>query len=449
MIPRVLLVDDDTVFIDDLLCCLGERFEWITHSSHEGILKKMEETGPDVLLLDIELGGGVSGLDVLAEIRRDGPRTPVIMVTRHEPEKMAAEAWRRGAFGYVGKGIPLEQMAAQIERAIEEAAVYRVNEALREEVAERAGQLVGESSSMKILKREIARVAQATSTVLITGETGTGKELVARAIHDQSPRRRKPFVAVRCPAIAENLVESELFGHEKGAFTGAVGMRRGKFELARQGTIFLDEISEISPALQTKLLAVLQERCVSRVGGSREIEVDVRVLAATNRNLDVLVAQGSFREDLLYRLRVVPICIPPLRERKEDIPLLAQAILDRKCRDMHRGKCQLASEALDRLVAWDWPGNVRELENVLENALVHATSSTLGEGLLVGLVGAGIARLTYTEARERMLERFETDYVRLMLRESAWNVSETARRMGLTRQGLQKLMKRRGVAREA
>ena len=309
--------------------------------------------------------------------------------------------------------------------------------------------LIGDGRAMKLLRQQIERVARTPSTVLVTGETGTGKELIAREIHSLSDRSERLFVPVCCPAIPETLVESELFGHEKGAFTGAIARRIGKFELADGGTIFLDEIAEISTAVQAKLLRALQDHCIERVGGSKEISVDVRVIAATNRDLEAEVAEGRFRQDLYYRLRVVPLVSPPLRNKKEDIPQLVQYILDRKARNMNRARCRLSAAALDRLVAWDWPGNVRELENVLENALVHSDGEILGEGLFVGLVGSGVSRLTYAEAKERALERFETDYLRLMLGMCSGNVSEAARRMGLTREGLRKLMKRRGISRPA
>jgi DNA-binding NtrC family response regulator len=447
MTPRVLLVDDDQTFVGDLVYHLGDRFEWEALHSGERLIEVMKEALPDVVLLDIDLGSGPDGLDMLSRIRNEIPRTPVIMVTRHDPRDMAAKAWRLGAFGYVEKSSRMDQLAAQLERAIEEAMIHRENVVLREEVAFKSGRLIGQSASMQALREKIARVAQTTSTVLITGETGTGKELIAREIHDQSSRKDNLFIPVCCPAIPETLVESELFGHEKGAFTGATGRRIGKFELANRGTIFLDEIAEIGPAVQAKLLRILQDHRLQRVGGSQEMEIDVRVIAATNRDLEEEAARGRFRQDLFYRLRVVPLHSPPLREKKEDIPVLVQYILDKKAREMNLKRSRLTSAALDRLLLWDWPGNVRELENVLENALVHATGDTLGEELFAGLVGPGMARLTYADAKERMLERFERDYLKAVLSECGWNVSEAARRMSLSREGLRKLMKRRGIER--
>jgi two-component system nitrogen regulation response regulator NtrX len=445
MKPRVLLVDDDTTFIADVVHLLGDRFEWQTLTSGETVLSAMREDLPDVVLLDIELGAGPDGLEILSGLRAEMPRTPVIMVTRHDPQRMAAKAWRLGAFGFIEKGSSLEELTAHIERAIEEATLWRENQALRQELAETKGRLVGQSAAMQSIREQIGRVARAQSTVLIQGETGTGKELVAREIHDLSQRAKHLLVPVCCPALPESLVESELFGHEKGSFTGAITRRIGKFELAHRGTIFLDEVSEISSPIQAKLLRVLQERTVERVGGNKEITVDVRVIAASNRNLESLVESGDFRSDLFYRLRVVPLTVPPLRERKEDIPLLTEAILDRKSRQMGQSCPRLSDGAMDAFLAWDWPGNIRELENVLEFALVHSQESELSEELFQGLIGTDTEHLDYAEARGRALARFERNYVLSMLGACEGNVSRAARRMGLSRQGLQKLMKRRGV----
>ena len=447
MKPRILLVDDDPAFVEDILHHLGSRFEWNTLSNGERVLEVITESLPDVVLLDIELGAGPDGFEILGKIRSEVPSTPVVMVTHHDPSRMAAQAWRLGAFGYIEKGERIDHLAAHIERAIEEATLHREREALRQEIAQRSGQLVGRSPAMMDLMKKISQVAKTSSTVLITGETGTGKEVVARQIHSQSSRSQRLLVPVECPGIQETLVESELFGHEKGAFTGAIRRRIGYFETAQRGTIFLDEISEINTSVQAKLLRVLQDRQIQRVGSSELVPIDVRIIAASNRDLEAMVDEGSFRRDLYYRLRVVPLHIPPLRERKDDIPILAQHLLDRKAGQMARHRSKLSSEALDRLLAWHWPGNVRELENVLENALVHSQSDVLGEDLFVGLVGGDMSRLNYKEAQALMLDKFDRDYVNLMLNESAWNVSKAARRMGLTRQGLEKKMKKLAIKR--
>jgi two-component system response regulator AtoC len=447
MKPRIMLIDDDTVFIEDLLHHLGDLFDWITLESGRDALGAIQRSLPDVVLLDIDLGSEPGGFQVLSSIRREVPRTPVVMVTRHDPSQMAADAWRLGAFGYIEKGSSIQHLVAHIERAIEEATLHRENESLREEIVRGGGHVVGQSRAMTTLMSQIPQVANTPSTVLITGESGTGKGVIARELHAQSPRSKQPFVRVSLPALSETLVESELFGHERGAFTGAIARHVGSFERAHRGTIFLDEISEIPPRVQAKLLHVLQDRTFERVGGAEAIAIDVRIIAATNKNLEGMVSEGSFRQDLYYRLRVVPIDVPPLRERREDIPLLVQTKLDELAVKMNRARCRLSSSALDRLIAWDWPGNVRELENVLENALVHSQDDLLGEELFAGLVGSGAARLGYEEAKTMAIQRFERDYVDMMLRECGGNISEAARRMDITRQGLQKMIKRLGIKR--
>lgn len=445
MKPRVLLIDDDAQFTEDLRLHLEGNYELETLLSGEQALDAIKTFNPDVALLDIDLGRAPDGFEILSQMKTEYPEIPVVMVTRHDTAQMAVRALRLGAFDYIEKGAPLQQLAAHIERAIGEATLWRENRRLKEELARKSGRIVGESAAMCSLMDQIDRVAETSSTVLITGETGTGKGVVAREIHDRSSRRQKHMVSVCCPAIPESLVESELFGHERGAFTGATSRRIGKFEQAHNGTIFLDEISEIPLEIQAKLLKVLEDGRVTRVGGIKEVDFDVRVIAATNRDLAEQVSQGRFRQDLFYRLRVIPLHIPPLRERREDIPLLVQAILGRKTTDMNRAPCRLSKEAMDRLVAWDWPGNIRELENVLEYALVHSRVNQLSEEAFVGLVGPGLARMTFTEARARALEKFEIDYLELMLRECNGNKSEAARRMGLTREGLRKLLKKRGL----
>jgi DNA-binding NtrC family response regulator len=444
---RVLLVDDDATFTEDMLLHLGERFEFMVLHDGGAVIPTVRDHLPDVVLLDIELGSEPDGLDVLSQMRDELPRVPVVMVTRHDPAEMGAEAWRRGAFGYIAKSCSIEEIAARIRRALEEATAYRERQALREEVQERVGQLIGESRAMRQVREIIGQVAPTDSTVLITGETGTGKELIARAIHEQSSRRDHLFVPVACPAIPEPLVESELFGHERGAFTGATVRKIGKFQIAHKGTLFLDEIGEIPLSVQAKLLRALEERKFSPVGDTREIEVDVRILAATNRDLEAEVAKGKFRADLYYRLRVVPIHMPPLRERREDIPILAQHMLDLMTRNLNKPRSRLSARALDRFFAWGWKGNVRELRNVLECALVRSMGEVLDEDLFIHLVCPDMARLTYKDARKQFLDQFDKDYAYLILRECDWNVSMAAKRMGLTREGLRRLMKRLGINR--
>ncbi len=315
---------------------------------------------------------GMSGMEVLAHFVKHHPEMPVIVLTGFGTIETAVEAIKLGAYDYLSKPANPDEIVLTLKRAIEHKDLKEENVALRSQIQEqhRPDRLIGQSSAIHHLYRIIKRVAKTDSTVLITGESGTGKELVANAIHYQSPRRDMPFVPINCGAIPEELLESELFGHEKGAFTGAFKERRGRFELANKGTVFLDEIGEMSPKLQVKLLRFLQETKFQRVGGSRTVEVDVRILAATNKDLERAVAENQFREDLFYRLNVIPIHVPPLRERAGDIALLIQYFLKQHCLKKNIPQKQMSEAAVESLKHYDWPGNVRELENVIERLVI-------------------------------------------------------------------------------
>ncbi|MCP4070086.1 MAG: sigma-54-dependent Fis family transcriptional regulator, partial [Phycisphaeraceae bacterium] len=328
----------------------------------EAALREISLATPDLVLLDLVMPGR-SGLDLLAELAERGVRAPVIVLTATNTVNAAVEAMKRGAADFVTKPFELEALRIKVRDRLEKRDLLEEVERLRDEVEDRqqfAG-MIGRSDSMRTIFRTVERIAKAEATVLVTGESGTGKELVARAIHDHSPRADGPFVAVNCGAIPRELIESELFGHEKGAFTGATDRRTGRFETADGGTLFLDEIGELDAATQVKLLRVLQERTFERVGASRSISVDVRIVTATNRDLVEEVANGNFREDLYYRVAVVPVALPPLRERREDVRLLAQSFVSR----IGPSK-QLTPAALGSLEGYSWPGNVRELENAIE-----------------------------------------------------------------------------------
>jgi DNA-binding NtrC family response regulator len=314
----------------------------------------------------------MGGMEVLAHFVKHYPETPVIVLTGFGTIETAVEAIKRGAYDYLSKPANLDEISLTLKRAINHKDLKEENVALRSQIQEqhRPDRLIGQSSAIHHLYRIIKRVAKTDSTVLITGESGTGKELVANGIHYQSPRRDMPFVPINCGAIPEELLESELFGHEKGAFTGAFKERRGRFELANKGTVFLDEIGEMSPKLQVKLLRFLQETKIQRVGGSRTVEVDVRILAATNKDLERAVAESQFREDLFYRLNVIPIHVPPLRERTGDIALLIQHFLKQHCLKKNIPQKQMSEAAIESLEQYDWPGNVRELENVIERLVI-------------------------------------------------------------------------------
>ncbi len=405
----------------------------------EAALREISLATPDLVLLDLVMPGR-SGLDLLAELAERGVRAPVIVLTATNTVNAAVEAMKRGAADFVTKPFELEALRIKVRDRLEKRDLLEEVERLRDEVEDRqqfAG-MIGRSDSMRTIFRTVERIAKAEATVLVTGESGTGKELVARAIHDHSPRADGPFVAVNCGAIPRELIESELFGHEKGAFTGATDRRTGRFETADGGTLFLDEIGELDAATQVKLLRVLQERTFERVGASRSISVDVRIVTATNRDLVEEVANGNFREDLYYRVAVVPVALPPLRERREDVRLLAQSFVSR----IGPSK-QLTPAALGSLEGYSWPGNVRELENAIEYGIALCEGNTIDQADLpisIGRSGQAEALREQWRQGERSFEetvtRFETDILRESLESHRWNQTQTASALGLTRRVL-------------
>jgi len=368
----VLLVDDDESFgkvLSDELSRSGHRVRRV-ESAEEAQTVLLAE-GFDVVLLDLRLPG-MSGLEALRGIKGIRPGSEVVVLTGYSSVDNAVEAMRAGAYDFLAKPSPLNQIEAVIQKANEKRRILIENEALRVEVgrSRRFDRLVGESPGMRAVLELVSKVAPTDSTVLIQGESGVGKEVIAKTIHDSSERRSRPFIVVDCAALHENLLLSELFGHEKGAYTGAASRKHGLFEVADTGTIFLDEIGEVSPAMQVKLLRVLETNAFRRVGGTANIRVDVRILAATNRDLRALVRDGAFREDLYYRLNVISILIPPLRERREDIPPLARHFLERTPRQA-KG---ISREAMAILSSYSWPGNIRELQNVIARAVILSQS---------------------------------------------------------------------------
>lgn len=376
---RILIVDDEPSLREYLGIALErEGYEVGKAESGEEARRLLEEDAYDLALVDLRMPGA-DGLEVLRRAKGVDPTLMVMMMTAYSTVETAVEAMKEGAFDYLIKPFKTEVLKAQIRRALEHRALHRENVWLRREVETkyRFENIVGKSPKMQELFETILRVGGSRATVLVTGERGTGKELVARAIHFNSPRKGGSFVPVNCSAIPQELMESELFGHVKGAFTGAVASREGVFELAHGGTLFLDEISEIPLTLQVKLLRVIQEREFRRVGGTKEIRVDVRIISATNRNLAEAVVKGSFRDDLFDRLNVVQLNVPPLRDRTEDIPLLVYHFLQRFSSEVERPIKQVAPEALALLEAYQWPGNVRELENVIERAVTLARSDRI------------------------------------------------------------------------
>jgi DNA-binding NtrC family response regulator len=377
--PRILIADDEPVTLELIVERLqAEGYEVEVVSGGKQAIEASKRSSFKVVLTDLSMPD-MGGMEVLAHFAAQHPETLVIMLTGFGTVETAVEAMKRGAYDYLSKPANPDELILTLKRAVEHKELKEENVALRSQIQEhiRVGRLIGQSPPMQQLYRIIKRVAKTDSTVLITGESGTGKELIANAIHFQSARREMPFVPINCGAIPEELLESELFGHEKGAFTGAFKERRGRFELANKGTVFLDEIGEMSPKLQVKLLRFLQETKFQRIGGSRTIEVDVRILAATNKDLERAVATNEFREDLFYRLNVIPIQVPPLRERESDIRPLIQHFIQQHCQKKTIPLKRMSPAVLSSFEQYDWPGNVRELENMIERLVILTDSEEI------------------------------------------------------------------------
>lgn len=377
---RVLLIDDDPRVRASLKMVLEPIYDILQASDGQEGLDVFRKDDPDLILLDVILPG-TDGLAMLQTLRMESKMTPVIMLTGTKSVKTAVDAMKLGAADYLSKPFDVDELRIVIDRVLNSSELEREVKQLRAQVVQRYAfhNLIGKSQGMQEIYSKIEQVADSRTTVLITGESGTGKELVARALHYNSSRRERPFIALNCAALPETLIESELFGHEKGSFTDATARRVGQFELAHSGTLFLDEIGDLSPVTQAKLLRVIQEREFMRIGGVQSIKVDVRIVAATNKNLDDLVRKGQFREDLYYRINVIALFLPPLRERGEDIPLLAKHFLEKRLEEERRPRIEFGKDALDLLTRYSWPGNVRELENFVEQAFIwsqHAAQIT-------------------------------------------------------------------------
>jgi two-component system NtrC family response regulator len=369
----ILVVDDEKNYLLVLKELLNEEgYEVVIAHSASEALKIFQETELDLVITDMKMPG-MNGMELLGVLKEKDLHLPVIMMTAFGTVEKAVEAMKKGAYDYILKPFDNEVLKKTVAKGLAMGQVIKANRLLSRELKEKFGftDLIGNSLPVRQVRELISKVAGTKATVLISGESGTGKELVARAIHFNSPRKDKPLVSVNCSALTETLLESELFGHEKGSFTGAVAQRKGRFETADGGTLFLDEVGEMSPSVQVSLLRVLQNHEFERVGGNKTIKVDVRVITATNKELTKEIAKGHFREDLYYRLNVVHIEVPPLRDRKEDLPLLIRYFLERFAREMNKKEIpSLAPEVMGALLAYDWPGNVRELENMLERAII-------------------------------------------------------------------------------
>jgi two-component system response regulator AtoC len=457
MKKRVLLVDDEANVRKALTTALRkEGYETREASGGLEALEAVKLFQPGVMLIDLRMPE-LDGMETLRRLKSSpGPHPSVVMMTAYGSADDVMEAMKLGAFDYVQKPFDVAQVKQVVAKAFADQPFTVGREERTEPQAGSMNNLIGLSQKMREVYKLVGKVSMTRATVLIQGESGTGKELIARAIHANSPRADKPFIPINCGAIPENLLESEMFGYERGAFTGAAGRKPGLFELADGGTLFLDEIGELSLPLQVKLLRVLQERMITRLGGAEQIPVDVRIIAATNRDLPELMRRGQFREDLYYRLNVVPIEVPPLRERKEDIPLLLNHFLAKFCREMGKGVDSVSREAVDLLMEYDWPGNVRELENVVERAVVMASGSViLPEHIRTHLPpkeadslakGTGI-RYDGRTLRD-IVQEVEREAILHTLRKVNGNKLQTARLLDISRRALLYKIKEYGLDRE-
>jgi two-component system, NtrC family, nitrogen regulation response regulator NtrX len=450
---RILVVDDE----EGIRRILEQLFEYEGHEvrtagSAAECLALYPEFRPDLTFLDVKMAR-MDGLEALSRLREIDPTALVVMISGHGTIETAVEATRRGAYDFLEKPLDTDRILLVLRNGLQQRGLAEENARLRGEVESRH-EIVGRSFPIRQLLERVERVAPTDARVLVTGENGTGKELVARAIHRLSPRAGKPFVEVNCAAIPTELIESELFGHMKGSFTGATEDRAGKFELADQGTLFLDEVGDMSLTAQAKVLRALQEGVVTRVGGARPTRVDVRVIAATNKDLQEEIREGRFREDLFHRLNVIPLHVPPLRERREDIAMLVTHFAERAAREANLVPRRFADEALDRLQAMSWSGNVRELRNSVERLLILAPGPMItahdvelfvtGQPTGGALSGDLLASRTFSEFKELA----ERAFILQKLRENDWNVSETARLLDMPRSNLYKKIERYELVRE-
>jgi len=437
---RVLIVDDE----EDIRDILSDRlqaygYEIVTAADGLEALEKVEKTSPDLVLLDIQLPK-LGGMEVLSRIKREHPQITVIMITAHGKIQLAVDAIKQGAYDFVEKPFNPDLIRIKVDNAIERHTLLRQNEYLRSELKGEYGEFIGKSQKMLEVLGTIEKVASSDSTVLITGESGTGKELVARALHKNSSRSSEHFVVIDSTAIPLTLLESEIFGHEKGSFTGALARKIGKMEVANRGTLFLDEVGDMAYELQSKFLRAIQEREIERVGSTQPIKVDVRFIAATNRNLQEAIQNGKFREDLFYRLNVVNIKLPPLREIKEDIPLLIDHFLSKYPTVKNRKKVQITDKAMEFLMNFNWPGNIRELQNCIEGAALLASSNVIyPEHLPQEIVSDKVTESVQDELRIKSgmsLKEAEKTLILKALEQAGGNKTEAAKLLGISLRGL-------------
>jgi two-component system, NtrC family, nitrogen regulation response regulator NtrX len=450
---RILVVDDER----GVRAALGQLLEYEgydvrTAENAVDALAEYERFRPHLAFMDVKMAG-IDGLEALKKIREMDPAATVVMISGHGTIQTAVEATQLGAYDFLEKPLDTDRILVTLRNALQHLELHGEVARLRETVEARY-EMVGRSYAIRALIDTIERVAPTPARVLITGENGTGKELVARAVHRLSARASAPFIEVNCAAIPSELIESELFGHMKGSFTGAVNDRAGKFELGDGGTLFLDEIGDMSLAAQAKVLRVLEDGVVTRIGGSKPTGVDVRVIAATNKHLESEIAEGRFRQDLYYRLNVVPVTVPPLRDRKEDIPALVQHFVNLLTQREGMAPRAVAPDAMERLTSYDWPGNVRELRNTVERLLILTTTNRIAAADVDRLLGrraaegTSLGSLLEYKTFDEFREAAERSFLLAKLREMDWNVAETARNLEMPRSNLYKKIERYGLQRE-
>ena len=456
-VPKILVVDDEMIVCESCKRILEEEgYEVEIALSGKEAFEKMKAHPFDIVITDLKMPG-IGGMEILRTFRKEYPDSIIIMITGFSTVETAVEAMKLGAFDYIPKPFTPDEVSIVVKKAIEKKSLMLENIYLRQELQEKYGfhNIVGKSKKMQEIYRIIAKVAMTDSTVLITGQSGTGKELIARAIHFNSPRREKQFVPVDCAVLSENLLESELFGHVRGSFTGAVTTKPGLFEVADGGTVFLDEVGNISLSIQAKLLRVLQEREFTPVGGTKAKKVDIRLIAATNKDLEKMIKEELFREDLYYRLNIVPLYLPALKERQEDIPLLAVHFLKKYAEEMGKAIKGFTPEAMERLMRYPWPGNVRELENVVERTVVMIDDEMIRVEHLI-LPGqqekeilenqipmtSGELKEIKKQVREKAVEEIERAFILSALERHQWNVTRAAEEVGMLRPNFQALMRK-------
>ncbi|MBN2282299.1 MAG: sigma-54-dependent Fis family transcriptional regulator [Deltaproteobacteria bacterium] len=451
MHKRILVVDDEESICTSLQGALSDDgYDVVTVQSGEECLVMLEEEElPDLILLDIWLPG-MDGIETLQAVKSKYPQIQVVMISGHGTVESAVKCTKLGAFDFIEKPLSLEKVLLVVANALEIVRLEEENKLLRDRFRQDY-ELHGTSKPIVELKEMIRIIAPTNAWILIMGENGTGKELVARSIHRQSRRSDKPFVEVNCAALPEELIESELFGHEKGSFTGATAKKRGKFDLANGGTIFLDEVADMSQRAQAKILRILQEKKFERVGGTKIIGTDVRVLAATNKDLEREMEDGRFRQDLFYRLNVIPLTVPPLRERKKDIPLLTQLFIKEFSFKEGIKEKEITADALEVLINHDWPGNVRELKNIIERLVIVTSSDVITvddipplENREEAYLSSGAAQ-SYSDSFRLEKKKFEKEFIVRKLEENDWNISKTAESIGLERSNLHKKIKHYGL----